>query len=86
MYQLYSENEETGECWYYTTEEQLGLLMDSLDPEMESVLYNEIEKSREEINRQMRITMNLTSQYRPSNRKSFLEMENSKRFLNVLFM
>ncbi|XP_050437023.1 nucleosome-remodeling factor subunit NURF301 isoform X2 [Adelges cooleyi] len=74
---IFVENEETGECWYYTTEEQLGLLMDSLDPEMESVLYNEIEKSREEINRQMRITMNLTSQYRPSNRKSFLEMENS---------
>ena len=74
----HSENEETGECWYYTTEEQLGLLIDSLDREMESVLFNEIEKVKEEINRQMKITMDLTLQYRPSNRKTYLDIENSK--------
>jgi len=75
---LHSENEETGECWYYTTQEQLGLLMDSLDMQMESNLFNEIEKIKDEINRQMKITMDLTLQYRPSNRKTFLEIENSK--------
>lgn len=74
----FSENEETGECWYYTTQEQLGLLLESLDPEMEAILCSEIEKIREEINRQMKITMDLTFQYRPSNRKTFLEIENSK--------
>jgi len=74
----HSENEETGECWYYTTEEQLGLLIDSLDREMESTLFNEIEKVKDEINRQMKITMDLTLQYRPSNRKTFLDIENSK--------
>lgn len=73
-----SENEETGECWYYTTQEQLGLLIDSLDTQMESTLLNEIEKIKDEINRQMKITMDLTLQYRPSNRKTFLEIENSK--------
>lgn len=45
---------------------------------MESVLFNEIEKMKEEINRQMKITMDLTLQYRPSNRKTFLDVENSK--------
>lgn len=45
---------------------------------MESVLLSEIEKMKEEINRQMKITMDLTLQYRPSNRKTFLEVENSK--------
>jgi len=45
---------------------------------MESVLFNEIEKVKEEINRQMKITMDLTLQYRPSNRKTFLDVENSK--------
>ncbi|KAL4097581.1 hypothetical protein QTP88_022332 [Uroleucon formosanum] len=74
---IFIENEETGECWYYSTEEQLGLLLDSLDREMESVLFNEIEKMKEEINRQMKITMDLTLQYRPSNRKTFLDVENS---------
>ncbi|CAI6343705.1 unnamed protein product [Macrosiphum euphorbiae] len=74
---IFIENEETGECWYYSTEEQLGLLLDSLDREMESVLFNEIEKVKEEINRQMKITMDLTLQYRPSNRKTFLDVENS---------
>lgn len=78
LYYYISENEDTGECWYYTTEEQLGLLMDSLDSELESVLFNEIEKIKDEINRQMKITMDLTFQYRPSNRKTFLEIENSK--------
>lgn len=74
-----SENEETGECWYYTTEAQLDLLMSSLDPEMESVLIGEIEKIKDEIIRQMKITMDLTLQYRPTNRKTFLEIENSKK-------
>ncbi|XP_050054752.1 nucleosome-remodeling factor subunit NURF301 isoform X3 [Aphis gossypii] len=74
---IFIENEETGECWYYTTEEQLGLLIDSLDREMESTLFNEIEKVKDEINRQMKITMDLTLQYRPSNRKTFLDIENS---------
>ncbi|XP_060876907.1 nucleosome-remodeling factor subunit NURF301 isoform X2 [Metopolophium dirhodum] len=74
---IFIENEETGECWYYSTEEQLGLLLDSLDREMESVLFDEIEKVKEEINRQMKITMDLTLQYRPSNRKTFLDVENS---------
>jgi len=74
----YSENEETGECWYYTTQEQLSLLIESLDAQMESILFNEIEKIKDEINRQMKITMDLTLQYRPSNRKTFLEIENSK--------
>ncbi|XP_015374966.1 PREDICTED: nucleosome-remodeling factor subunit NURF301-like isoform X3 [Diuraphis noxia] len=74
---IFIENEETGECWYYTTEEQLGLLLDSLDREMESTLFSEIEKVKEEINRQMKITMDLTLQYRPSNRKTFLDVENS---------
>lgn len=78
-----SENEETGDCWYYTTEDQLGLLLDLLNPEMESILINEIEKIREEINRQMKITMDLTLQYRPSNRKTFLEIENSKFISNL---
>jgi len=45
---------------------------------MESTLLNEIEKVKEEINRQMKITMDLTLQYRPSNRKTFLDIENSK--------
>jgi len=76
-----SENEETGECWYYTTAEQLGLLLDSLDREMESALFNEIEKVKEEIDRQMKITMDLTLQYRPSNRKTFLDVENSKKLV-----
>ncbi|XP_050535545.1 nucleosome-remodeling factor subunit NURF301 isoform X2 [Daktulosphaira vitifoliae] len=74
---IFVENEETGECWYYTTEEQLSLLIESLDPEMELTLYNEIEKIKGEICRQMQITMDLTAQYRPSNRKSFLELENN---------
>lgn len=52
--------------------------MDSLDPQMENILINEIEKIKDEINRQMKITMDLTLQYRPSNRKTFLEVENSK--------
>lgn len=78
-----SENEETGDCWYYTTEDQLGLLLDLLNPEMESALINEIEKIREEINRQMKITMDLTLQYRPSNRKTFLEIENSKFYVKL---
>lgn len=72
------ENEETGECWYYTTEEQFSLLLESLDPQMENILINEIKKIKDEINRQMKITMDLTLQYRPSNRKTFLEVENSK--------
>jgi len=45
---------------------------------MESILFNEIEKVKEEINRQMKITMDLTLQYRPSNRKTFLDVENSE--------
>lgn len=72
-----SENEETGECWYYTTEEQFSLLIDSLDSNLESMLIGEIEKIKDEIIRQMKITMDLTLQYRPSNRKTFLELENS---------
>lgn len=52
--------------------------MDSLDMQMESNLLNEIEKIKDEINRQMKITMDLTLQYRPSSRKTFLEIENSK--------
>ncbi|VVC31946.1 Hypothetical protein CINCED_3A007015 [Cinara cedri] len=74
---VFVENEETGECWYYTTEEQFSLLIDSLDSDMESILLGEIEKIKNEIIRQMKITMDLTLQYRPSNRKTFLELENS---------
>lgn len=48
---------------------------------MESVLLGEVEKVKDEINRQMKITMDLTLQYRPSNRKTFLEIENSKYLL-----
>lgn len=53
---------------------------------MESTLINEIEKIREEINRQMKITMDLTLQYRPSNRKTFLEIENSKFHVKFLLL
>lgn len=45
---------------------------------MESILLGEVEKIKDEINRQMKITMDLTLQYRPSNRKTFLEIENGK--------
>jgi hypothetical protein len=81
-----SENEETTECWYYTTEEQLHLLIDSLDSQMESVLFNEIQKIKDEIHRQMKITMDLTLQYRPSNRKTFLEIENCKYFVHYYLL
>jgi len=86
LFYLYSENEETGDCWYYTTEEQLGLLIDSLDSELECTLIGEIEKIKDEIIRQMKITMDLTLQYRPSNRKTFLEIENSKnRYIQKVY-
>lgn len=52
---------------------------------MESVLLSEIQKIKDEIHRQMKITMDLTLQYRPSNRKTFLEIENSK-YYNMTFL
>lgn len=51
---------------------------------MESALINAIEKIKDEIIRQMNITMDLTLQYRPSNRKTFLEIENSKNHFKLL--
>lgn len=53
---------------------------------MESILISAIEKIKDEITRQMKITMDLTLQYRPTNRKTFLEIENSKNHLKLSYL
>lgn len=69
---------ENGEVWYYTTGQQLQELLNVLDAEeMEAPLVRELLEMKQEILRQMDITERLTNQVK-GNRKSYLEVENSK--------
>lgn len=74
---LYSESED-GEVWYYSTPLQLEEVMLFLDRnEMEVALYRELSDYKDEIVRQMELTESITNQYK-GNKKSYLEVENSK--------
>lgn len=73
----FSESED-GEVWYYSTQLQLEELLLLLDQnEMEVALYRELSDYKDEIVRQMELTESITNQYK-GNKKSYLEMENSK--------
>lgn len=77
---FFSESEE-GEVWYYSTSLQLEELMLALDQnEMEIALYRELSDYKEEIIRQMALTESITNQFK-GNKKSYLEIENSKDFI-----
>ncbi|XP_014211852.1 nucleosome-remodeling factor subunit NURF301 isoform X2 [Copidosoma floridanum] len=68
---------EDGEIWYYSMPSQLEELMDSLDQnDMEVALFRELSDYKDEIVRQMEITVTITNQYK-GNKKSYLEVENS---------
>lgn len=70
--------------WYYTTPLQFEELMLVLDPnEMEVALCRELSDYKEEIIRQMELTETITNQFK-GNKKSYLEVENSKN--NYLFL
>ncbi len=69
-----------GSVAYYSTPKQLEELIYSLDAELyESDLCETIEDNRHEIERQMRITENLTNNKKANFRKSYLELENGKK-------
>lgn len=73
---IFIEDEVSGEVWYYSSSEQLKLLLSKLDMKsMERALCSEIEDLSEEIERQMAITEALTNKFK-GNKKSFLEIEN----------
>jgi hypothetical protein len=68
---------ENGKVWYYTTSNQMEVLLNVLDAhEMEAPLVRELLEMKQEINRQMEITERLTNQSKGS-RKSYLEVENA---------
>lgn len=77
MILFFSESED-GEVWYYSSPLQLEELMLTLDQnEMEVALYRELSDSKEDIIRQMELTEAITNQFK-GNKKSYLEIENSK--------
>lgn len=79
---LFSSENEDGEVWYYTSPLQLEELMLGLDQnELEVALYRELSDYKEEIVRQMELTETITNQFK-GNKKSYLEIENSKIFLD----
>lgn len=79
---LFCSESEDGEVWYYSTSLQLEELMLMLDQnEMEVALYRELSDYKDEIVRQMELTESITNQYK-GNKKSYLEVENSKRDLS----
>lgn len=57
----------------------------ALDPnEMEVALYRELSDYKDEIVRQMDLTETITNQFK-GNKKSYLEVENSKNYLLTFF-
>lgn len=88
MILFFSESED-GEVWYYSSPLQLEELMLVLDQnEMEVALCRELSDSKEDIIRQMELTETITNQFK-GNKKSYLEIENSKTnlyfLINVIF-
>ncbi|XP_069056009.1 nucleosome-remodeling factor subunit BPTF isoform X2 [Pleurodeles waltl] len=73
-----SETEYNKKIWYYSTKLQLAELIDCLDQEhWEAELFRTIDDMRDEINRHMDITEDLTNKARGSN-KSFLTAANDE--------
>uniref|UniRef100_A0A0A9WL59 Nucleosome-remodeling factor subunit NURF301 n=2 Tax=Lygus hesperus TaxID=30085 RepID=A0A0A9WL59_LYGHE len=71
---IFVENNE-GECWYYSCPAQFEFLLETLDSSnYEAALCQEMLEFKDEIIRQMNITMKITNQAK-GNRKCYLEME-----------
>lgn len=73
---IFVEKEDENKIWYYSTTTQFDLLLSKFDQtEMESALFREMTDMKDEIIRQMKITENLTNQYK-GNKISYLEIQN----------
>lgn len=69
----YSESDE--ETWYYSTKAQLDELIETLDSSWESDLISYITELKDDIQKQMLLTEELTNAVR-GNKKTVLDMEN----------
>lgn len=75
---VFVETEDGAQIWYYSTVDQLELLLTRLDEgEMEAELCAELTDLKEEIVRQMEITERLTEEQR-GQKRSYLDAENAK--------
>ncbi|XP_055377092.1 nucleosome-remodeling factor subunit NURF301 isoform X2 [Condylostylus longicornis] len=75
---IFVEDQDGKSVWYYSSTQQLNLLLSRLDDkDLEQRLCQEINELKEEIQRQMKITENLTNDQK-GNKKSYLEIENEK--------
>ena len=71
---------------YYTTVKQLEEMMQVMDAEhYEHDLMEAIENSLEDIQEQMRLTELITKEKKPTNRPSYIELENGKCGINLFF-
>ena len=76
---IVEKREGDGVVAYYTTKKQLEELFRSLDPEVyEHDLLEALENVRDDIEDSMELTESLTAEKKPSNRQSYLELENGK--------
>merc|ERR1712150_22418 len=75
---IIEKREGDGVVAYYTTKKQLEELFRSLDPEVyEHDLLEALENVRDDIEDSMELTESLTAEKKPSNRQSYLELENA---------
>ncbi|XP_068148302.1 LOW QUALITY PROTEIN: nucleosome-remodeling factor subunit NURF301 [Drosophila tropicalis] len=67
----------SGCCWYYSTTSKLELLLKRLDPvELETRLYVQLMERKDEIQRQMKLTLSLTNEHKHSaNKRTLLDIE-----------
>lgn len=76
-----------GVAYYYSTVKQLEELSEVLDDEIyEKELWEAMEFSRVEMERQMDITERITNSKKAASRKSYFELENGNKFIYFSFV